>query len=701
MKPPPPASRTADTTHGPVLGPAVCFLVALLTIAVAAVIRRQHLTSPEMLPWLFFLPVTLAGPAAAAIYVLGCRHHAYPASVRFWLYNIGGGTAWATWTIWRWGHSGMIVTTLAALVATGYAMATAPEFAPPTSPVAAPPVPLVRREEQQWETLINKICNIQEQPGIHVQSITPWPNRAGYRLTTEFPLGSPHSFRLLQDHAADLAAAKRLPNGCVISATAGAHQGAALLHVATVNDTSVIDFPTDYWPQSITQQFPIGAYTDQDPTMVEVYQSSAMIAGMRGAGKTVLLNVLTARLLCCTEPIVIHVDLNGGGMSAPWLMPYATGQLDEPPIYWVARNAEEALIVAEVLTAIAKDRKARYQRLRVSRNVDVLPVSAELPAIVVIVDEGGEVFGGSASKTARQAAAALQHLQAIGRAECVNVIFSTQRGTATYIPSDVRKATALKIVGMVEDDSEIAYVMDWSKGLRVSDINGPDPLDPNISPTGFIRYRGSVPRKFRWYRLLPEQMIQIALATQGRRPEMDAAALRIGGDVMATRWDRARPWLQALAGVEPDVDEAAAYVAPEPALTVGDAANIADRIRAKLRGEAQSVTALSPPARPAKSAEDDLPEEWRTTAAQLAALPTTVDNDDATDQTGVAFVLDLIRGAGPEGVRTGTIFTRAQAAGLTRRRATISRWIKELCDEGKVARAEQYATWVSIDHATR
>jgi len=692
---PPPAPRT-DPTHGPVAGPLVCFLTALLTVAAAAVIRRQHLTSPQVLPWLPILPAILAGPAAAAVYVLGRRRHAYPATIRFWLYNIGGATLWAGWVIS--GHGWGIVATIVALVATGYAMATAPAFAPPTPP-ATPPLPLVRRDEQQWETLINRICGIQEPPGVHIQSITHWPNRAGYDLPVEFPPGSPHSYRLLQDKATDLAAAKRLPNGCVISATPGAHQGAAVLHVATVNDTSVIDFPTDYSPRSVTKEFPIGAYADRDPTMVEVYQSSAMIAGMRGAGKTVLLNVLTARLLCCTESIVIHVDLNGGGMSAPWLMPYATGQLAKPPIYWVARNAEEALIVAEVLTAIAKDRKARYQRLRVSRNVDVLPVSAELPAIFVIVDEGGEVFGGSAPKTARQAAAALQHLQAIGRAECVNVIFSTQRGTATYIPSDVRKATALKIVGMVEDDSEIAYVMDWSKGLRVSDINGPDPLNPNISPTGFIRRRGLPPRKFRWFRLLPEQMIQIAVATQDRRPDMDPAALRIGGDVMAKRWERARPWLQALAGVEPDEDEATPYVVPEPALTLNDAATIADRIRARLRGEAATPATAAP--RPAKPVEDDLPEEWRTTAAQLAALPTTVDNDDATDQTGVAFVLDLIRAAGPEGVRTGTIFLKAQAAGLTRRRATISRWINELRDAGKVTKAEQYATWICVDHATR
>jgi hypothetical protein len=540
VKPPPPAHRT-DTTHGPVAGPAVCFLAALFTVTVAAVIRRQHLAAANLLPWLPLLPILVAGPAAAAIYVIGRRHHAYPASIRFWIYNIGGAALWAAWV--TGGHGWTWMFTVLTLIATGFAMATAPAFAPPTPP-ATPPMSPVRREEQQWETLIDKICGIQERPGVHVQSVTPWPNRAGYTLPIEFPLGSPHSYRLLQDKATDLAAAKRLPTGCVITATAGAHQGAGLLHVATINDTSVLDFPTDYSPRSITQQFPIGAYSDRDPTMIEVYQSSAMIAGMRGAGKTVLLNVLTARLLCCTDTIVIHIDLNGGGMSGPWLTPYATGQLDRPPIYWVATNAKEALLVAEVLTAVAKDRKARYQRLRISRNVDVLPVSAELPAIVVIVDEGGEVFGDSAPKEARQAAAALRQLQAIGRAECVNVILSTQRGTATYIPSDVRKATALKIVGMVEDDSEVAYVMDWSKGLRVSDINGPDPLNPNVSPSGYIRYRGSVPRKFRWYRLLPEQMGQIAVTTQHLRPEMDAAALRIGGDVMAQRWERAAgpPW---------------------------------------------------------------------------------------------------------------------------------------------------------------
>jgi DNA segregation ATPase FtsK/SpoIIIE and related proteins len=434
-------------------------------------------------------------------------------------------------------------------------------------------------------------------------------------------------------------------------------------------------------------------FGDQSPALIEVYQASGVIAGMRGAGKTVLLQVITAMLARCTDCIIVHIDLNGGGMAGPWLTPYAMGRVGVPTVDWVARDAREALLVAQVLTAIAMDRKARYQRLRIEHNVDVLPVSKDIPEIVVIVDEGGEVYGEGASREAQQAARALRQLQAIGRAECVNVLLSTQRATATYIPSDVLVATALKVCGRVTKDSELAYLFDWQKGLRCADLTG--------AGNGFISRDQAPPRKFRWFHLLPAQIGDIAVATAPLRPTLDAAAGAVGGQVYAQRWERAKPWLDKLAGVASDevATPPVAYVAPEPVMGAGEAGDLTAQVLASLRGDTAAATTgqRTPPAK-----EPELPEEWRTTAAQLAAIRTTEDPPeaaDASDTTGRDFVLGLIREAGADGVRTGAIFTAASNAGLTVRRATVNRWCNELRTAKLIVKSAEYATWVATSQA--
>ena len=193
-------------------------------------------------------------------------------------------------------------------------------------------------------------------------------------------------------------------------------------------------------------------------------------------------------------------------MGAPWTAPYANGTIKTPVIDWVAVSPDEAIRMFTVGLEIAKDRKARYQYLLNEHNVDVLPASADVPAIEIIVDEGAEMFGEDATEEAVRAATMAGELQRIGRAMLVNVTLSSMRGTRDCVPPAVRKLTDVKIVMRCDGDDEIAYVFDWGNGIRNEDLTA--------QGAGFFRYMAGMPENFKGWRLLPKGIAEIAVRTE-------------------------------------------------------------------------------------------------------------------------------------------------------------------------------------------
>jgi hypothetical protein len=536
--------------HGSVAGPVLALFGTVAVTTVGWAVTRQGGTFPGFAP-------ALVGAVAAFFSVLaGRKRWTATETVVFrsacWL--LAGG--FSTFTLYvgiRWWSflAFAVVTVAEFILATGYGPA---EIAEPT------PEQLARGEsfEQKMSRLITELsAGVKFPPSVETEE--QWPHRTGYTFHVEFAIGTRHGWWDLVNIQSELAAALRLPPGCpVMARPSRRHQGGALLDVSILNDmATAIDYPPDYSPRSIKDTFPAGLLANKTEALIEVYQSSGLIAGRRGSGKTVLLQGITASALRCVDAVVWHVDLNGGGMSAPWISGYALGLMPEPVLDWVAPSPATALNVARVGAAIAKDRKSFYQSRMIAGDVDVLDVDPGVPEILIIVDEGGEVTGEDADKVALEAAKALRELQRIGRAVCVNVVFSVQRGTGDYVPAQMKKGTALKVCGQVSGEDELAFVFGWKKGLNAEDLTD--------KGTMFLQRDEGPVTIFKAWRLKPRQIMQIATAVLPLRPKVDPRGRFIGGQLYADRWHHpdVLAWMDGLrAGGDPNANGDTITAAP-------------------------------------------------------------------------------------------------------------------------------------------
>jgi hypothetical protein len=490
-------------------------------------------------------PAAPAGLAAAVSAGMLARHwlgrvRAPWSEVAFKAATALGGGAWAAWSTITspWHVTNLAVGAGAAIVGTLLAPAflasdPAGHYTTMTS-AGVIEGPSLDERAVTWKTRIERICRVKP---ITITSVVDWPNGAGYTLKIRFAPESGDTWHSISAHTARLAGAAYLPTGCVIGVSEGDRQGTAEVRVPTVNALG----ETDVWmspevrPASINDDHAVAICDDTSEAMINLRQEAGLIVARRQGGKTTLLNRIICRLLECVDNLVWIVDLNGGGLAVPFVMPFVDGEVDRCPIDWIAYDEKTALLMAQAASAIARDRKARYARLKVRANTDLLPVSDQLPQITIIIDESAEVY-----ERAPKAMAALLEVQRIGRAEAVNVIFSALRGTQDTVPVPVRKQATLKVCGMVEGDGELEYVIPGTR-LRSADL---------IHPGTMYLSRGKGVRQVKTHRTSPELISAVVRGTRGWWPTLDAPGIAIAGDAYADRWQNLQPWLAVLRGDE-------------------------------------------------------------------------------------------------------------------------------------------------------
>ncbi|MBX6168532.1 MAG: hypothetical protein IRY84_12955 [Thermobispora bispora] len=474
--------------------------VATAAGAVATVIRSYH----------------LAHPPAGLLYRLGC-----------WI----GAGSWLTYTLtaglWSqgaWAALGIGAVAAGLLSPLGR---TTPRRRDRAGTSRALVLGRTARVGEEWERRVQRVCRIR----ITVTDVREWPTRCGYDVHAELP-GAGSTRAQLVSAADALATDARLPQGCGVEISPGEHRGAVVLRVSTVNRLNEdIDYPADYRPRSILDPVPLGEYRDGSTAEVLLRESSALVTGQKGSGKTTTLHALTAGIGLCRDAIVWHIDLNGGGMSQAWLHSWLEGDSPRPAVDWAAATPDEALVLAETALAIAKDRKKSTRALKIRANSSLMPVSPELPEIVVIVDEGAESLSPT-NRDTRELREALEEIQRIGRNEAVNVIVSSLRATQDMISANVRKQSAVRVGMYVQDEEELAFLFGWNKGLSLADLPGPG--------CGFVQDGQAAPRPFRGYFMRPGDVVDAAHAVARIRPELDPAARRVAGEAYARRYERMR-----------------------------------------------------------------------------------------------------------------------------------------------------------------
>jgi hypothetical protein len=500
-------------------------LVAALTAVAIVIATRAGLLPVEGWLWPF-------GGAAGAFFAAmagAMRYNEWRPAVAWGMWPLADGW-WIVFAVYCGWNARIVMALLvgtALLVFVGHLLHPVEQLhslMPEPTVSAVAPLAAVDRisHEATWEALIQQVS---KQP-IRVTRVEPWDVPAnGERVHVDLPVGL--VWTELTNYCAALQGSRKLPRGCVIRVLEGEHQGAAIFDVMLRD--SLADAPPpepkDFSPVSINHMTKVMRTPRNEPLEVSFREPSVVIGGTAGAGKTTLLHRIILWLARCVDALIWVIDMNGGGLGAPWVTAWAQGRAGRPVVDWIADNEAEAAVMTAVLIAISKDRKTDPEGIRRKRaaNTTVLPVDAKKSAIIAITDEGGEV---------RQAVGLLGQLVSqrisrtvqIGRAEAVRVVMSILRGTSDLLDKNLRTNAPIRICLRMEEEDEYGHVLG---------VNPPGRVELLHKGTGYIRRGGVDPKPV--FAVTADftlaEIDEAAIATAHLRPELDDRAQLVASQV--------------------------------------------------------------------------------------------------------------------------------------------------------------------------
>lgn len=476
--------------------------------------------------------------------------------------------------------------------------------------------------------------------------------RAGRTLRLRLPVSGRVTFKSLEKLTERLETAARLRDGAV-RFERGDHAGEVLMHIAE-NDilAQVVPYPDDLSDLTVNRPFGIGVYEDGAVAEITYREVVALIVGLRGSGKSNLMNVLIAQLGRCVDTVICMIDLKGGRTALPWIQPWLQGRSPRPVIDWVATTREEA---DRMLNAFLRVIDARAHS---GRGGEKITPDAATPSMILIVDELASIAGmtggpraGTGVSTNTELAGKVTRLAQLGRSEAVDEILATQRGTVTMTGGgDLKSQCKLRIgLGVASEADARLIVPDNSSVSR---------LLPKL------KYPGSgivatddraVPVKF--YRIdtegSNEPIHRIAELLGDRRPEPDPVTMAALGVDYAERWTTAR----------------AGHI---PGFTSGTAA-VPGGGR-DWRGEFERLTS----------------------GLDLDSVADANTQDDAKPvHPARARMLEILTQRGVMGATPADLNRRLAAEGLSVARETIQRWLKDEEKAGRVKNAT-YGRWKAV-----
>ncbi|HET6213321.1 MAG TPA: hypothetical protein VFE14_10660 [Micromonosporaceae bacterium] len=392
----------------------------------------------------------------------------------------------------------------------------------------------------EWTGRITRVCSI----AVVVRNVELWPGEQlpGFTLDADLPEGGT-TWQDLQRYQDGLAADARLPEGCAVEVGPGADRGCVLLRVGIRNALAEDKaYPRVYPHESINEPRLLAVWKDDTEVRVPMRQETALIVGPTGSGKTTTLNVVIADLLKCVDVIPCVIDFNGGGLAIPWLLAWRLDpqRCPRPPISWVADSPTKALTMTQALLELATDRKQAYASVKMAANTTLLPICADLPLFMLLIDEVAEVLGtaGQRDPTIRKVADNVLELQRIGRDSGVRLVISGLGATIETLGSRAVGIHSKVKLAMAQTPPDEMYYL-----FNVSKLSAEDAVYPG---TAHIQLGVDPPRVGKVPNLVPDQIIEIACATSDRRPDPDQRGLQVLGERWTGRWDRCAELLARL-----------------------------------------------------------------------------------------------------------------------------------------------------------
>ena len=248
---------------------------------------------------------------------------------------------------------------------------------------------------------------------------------------------------------------------------------------------------------------PVGSRSDGSAVVVPLVETSTLVAGLPGSGKSSTLRAVIAG--GAHRPDVALVLIDPKRVELPLWEPRATLVATEPDEIGDALASMVALI------------DARYRMMQLDR-LTSWPVAADRPAVVVVVDELAELVD-SGDGADKQRTQHLRRILSKGRAAGVIVIAATQRPSADVVPTSLRDLFALRIAhACATKDATTMILGDAADVGPAHEL----PIGAEHRGLGYAVLEGErCPVLFRTWWLDPAQARAIAAETAHLRPVLD------------------------------------------------------------------------------------------------------------------------------------------------------------------------------------
>ncbi|MFD5269867.1 hypothetical protein [Streptomyces sp. NPDC058335] len=553
----------------------------------------------------------------------------------------------------------------------------------------------------EWVERIQRICGI----SVRVVGVEKWPSGAGYSLDLEPQGGITHD-RIAQ-HSVALSADAKLPHGCTATAGPGIHQGRTILDVTTVNVLKEdCPYPDDYGPLSVLTGIPWGVRTNAEVVPVHLREQCALVVGPTGSGKTNMVHTILAGFARAEDVLTWVIDLNAGSAGLPWVLPALNGAVKRedgkpvrPGIDWLAGTHEEALTMLDAALDIGLHRKKAYQDLLSRANTDLLPISARIPQILLVIDEGAEILV-STDRQMKELAKKILEVIRMLRAMGVRTVLTALGATGSVLGNlMIRREGKVRVAltGGETEGMDLGKMFPGRRGLRVEQAP--------YKGAGFMGTPESPAALFKAWRILPNQIRDIIAATSDRHPRLDEVSAKAAGPAYAGRWDAERiAWMREHTPIEPSTETPAGHPGGGAlnlsALRTEQSAPVApdDEMLRRFRAEIDAQFATAP--EPHTSNSDTPPT--RPSGLNLSALRrdssdiegATVGREGGPDW--LADAITAIAEAGPTGMKPSAVADR-----VNRSRQAVREALKTAAERGDLVYRDNgpHSVYVHPDHA--
>jgi hypothetical protein len=390
-----------------------------------------------------------------------------------------------------------------------------PADGPPKNTAAAPsggdPATLKRRQEiaAQWRELLDRRCAGE---GYTVPNVQLWPRGNGHTVEAIVPAGLGLTWRAVAAQAQALEGDLDLPYGCGIVVTAGVSKRAALIEVTTADILARdIAYQVDRPVHSINDNLVVGVRDDGADIGPELRTNCMVLAGEARSGKSNAGHCITAEIVTTDDALQWDWHLPDGRLWAPWMQPWLKGEISVPPIDWCAWDGQELSWMTRAALRVVYARNEGYRELVLDANDDKLPVSRDIPAVVLVGDEIAKVT--SAMSNFPFARDDLHSVVFEGGAAAVRCVFLALRGTDEVILNSIQSQCQVRGVMKVGGKAEAGWVFGRS-GFGPEDT-------PYPGCGGLSVQSGRDPQRLKYFRMTPNLIYQIARSVQDRRPTLD------------------------------------------------------------------------------------------------------------------------------------------------------------------------------------